>query len=112
VALFDDQGRLELANRRFCDLVERDPGGIVGLACTELEADVAAGLCAALREVLMLGAAGGVVRSLELRAAAGGLLPVVAEIRSVAREAASARALLLVQAEGSAVPQNRSQKVK
>jgi len=36
----------------------------------------------------------------------------VAEIRSVAREAASARALLLVQAEGSTVPQIRSQKVK
>ena len=112
VALFDNQGRLELANRRFCDLVERDPAGIVGLACTELEANPAAGLCAALREVLIPGAAGGVVRSLELRTAQGGLLPVVAEILAVAREAASARALLLVQAEGSAVPQNRSQKVK
>jgi two-component system CheB/CheR fusion protein len=112
VALFDDQGRLELANRRFCDLVERDPGGIVGLACTELEADGSAGLCAALREVLVLGAAGGVVRTLELRTAQGGLLPVVAEIQSVAREAASARALLLVQAEGSTVPQIRSQKLK
>jgi len=93
-------------------LVERDPAGIVGLACTELEADPPAGLCAALREVLLPGAAGGVVRSLELRTAQGGLLPVVAEILAVAREAASARALLLVQAEGSAVPQNRSQKVK
>jgi two-component system CheB/CheR fusion protein len=112
VALFDDQGRLELANRRFCDLVERDPGGIVGLACTELEADPSGGLCAALREVLVLGAAEGVVRSLELRTAQGGLLPVVAEIRAVAREAASARALLLVQAEGTTVPQIRSQKVK
>jgi two-component system CheB/CheR fusion protein len=112
VALFDDQGRLELANRRFCDLVERDPGGIAGLACTELEADPSAGLCAALREVLVLGAAGGIVRSLELRSAQGRLLPVVAEIRSVAREAASARALLLVQAEGSTVPQILSQKVK
>jgi len=112
VALFDDQGRLELANRRFCDLVERDPGEIVGKACTELEADPAAGLCAALREVLVPGAAGGVVRSLQLRTAQGELLPVVAEILAVAREAASARALLLVQAEGSAVPQNRSQKVK
>jgi len=112
VALFDNQGRLELANRRFCDLVERDPAGIVGLACTELEADPSAGLCAALREVLIPGAAGGVVRSLELRTAQGGLLPVVAEILAVAREAASARALLLVQAEGSTVPQNRSQKVK
>jgi hypothetical protein len=50
--------------------------------------------------------------SLELRSAQGKLLPVVAEIRSVAREAASARALLLVQAEGSTVPQIRSQKVK
>ena len=49
---------------------------------------------------------------LELRSAQGRLLPVVAEIRSVAREAASARALLLVQAEGSTVPQIRSQKVK
>lgn len=112
VALFDDQGRLELANRRFCDLVERDPGEIAGLACTELEADASDGLCAALREVLVLGAAGGIVRSLELRSAQGRLLPVVAEIRSVAREAASARALLLVQAEGSTVPQIRSQKVK
>jgi len=112
VALFDDQGRLELANRRFCDLVERDPGGIAGLACTELEADASDGLCAALREVLVLGAAGGIVRSLELRSAQGRLLPVVAEIRSVARETASARALLLVQAEGSTVPQIRSQKVK
>jgi hypothetical protein len=53
-----------------------------------------------------------VVRSLELCTAQGGLLPVVAEILAVAREAASARALLLVQAEGSTVPQNRSQKVK
>jgi two-component system CheB/CheR fusion protein len=112
VALFDNQGRLELANRRFCDLVERDPAGIVGLPCTELEADPSAGLCPALREVLIPGAAGGVVRSLELLTAQGGLLPVVAEILAVAREAASARALLLVQAEGSAVPQNRSQKVK
>jgi hypothetical protein len=84
----------------------------VGLACTELEADGSDGLCAALREVLVPGAAGGIVRSLELRSAQGRLLPVVAEIRSVAREAASARALLLVQAEGSTVPQIRSQKVK
>jgi len=112
VALFDDQGRLELANRRFCDLLERDPGGIVGLACTELEAESSAGLCAALREVLATGAAGGVARSLLLRTAQGGELPVLAEIQAVERESAPARALLLVQDEGSAVPQNRSQKVK
>jgi len=113
VALFDDQGCLELANQRFCDLVGRDPSGIVGLACRELEPDPSAGLCAALRQVLVPGGPGGVVRSLELRSAQGGLLPVVAEIRAVAREAASARALLLVQDDGgSAVPQIRSQKVK
>jgi len=112
VALFDDQGRLELANRRFCDLLERDPGEIVGLACTELEAESSAGLCAALREVLATGAAGGVARSLLLRTAQGGELPVLAEIQAVERESAPARALLLVQDEGSAVPQNRSQKVK
>jgi two-component system CheB/CheR fusion protein len=113
VALFDDQGCLELANQRFCELVGRDPSGIVGLACRELEPEPSAGLCAALREVLVPGGPGGVVRSLELRTAQGGLLPVVVEIRAVAREAASARALLLVQDdEGSAVPQIRSQKVK
>jgi len=112
VALFDEHGLLEQANRRFCDLVERDPGGIVGLACTELEADPANGLCAALREVLVPGARRGTVRSLELQTARGGGLPVVAEFLAVGRESAPARALVLVQDGGSAVPQSRSQRVK
>jgi len=111
VAVFDDQGRLVMANARFCALVGMASTAIVGVACAQLEPESSQGLCAALQEALVVGAPV-VARRLALLSQGGDVVEVEAEIRAVASEAASARAVLIVQPGGASVPQSLSQTVK
>jgi len=111
VAVFDDQGRLVMANARFCALVGMASTAIVGVACAQLEPESSQGLCAALQEALVVGAPV-VARRLALLSQGGDVVEVEAEIRAVASEDASARAVLIVQPGGASVPQSLSQTVK